>query len=368
MQLPDISTLSFEQKIGQLFFVGIPGDEVDTATADLMNRIQPGGVCLFARNIKGAVQTRALLDELRSLSAIEPFLSVDQEGGLVDRLRRILGSMPAASKLSDKAAASVQAEIIAEALSVLGFNMDFAPVVDVVDAGRSRNSNGLHSRAYGSSKEDVVELASTFLVKLQSYGLVGCLKHFPGLGASTVDSHEELPTVNISTAEFEEVDLYPYRQLLRRGGVNAVMVGHAVYPALGLQETTRDGKLLPSSLSYNIVTTLLRKELGFEGLVVTDDLEMGAILKNYGIGESALMAIRAGHDMVCICSGLDRILDAHKMISAAVGDGRLPVQELDDAVRRIMRLKSTMQKPPALDLAHISSLSRRVADLSLAFS
>jgi beta-N-acetylhexosaminidase len=364
MQIPDISSLSLEDKVGQLFFIGIPTDHVDDVTKRLMADIRPGGVCLFARNIKQPDQTRVLLDELRSLSKVELFLSVDQEGGLVDRLRRVLGPMPAASRIATRESAAQQAEIIAEALSGLGFNMDFAPVVDVIDTGRAKFTNGLHSRAYGSSADDVILFASAFLDALQSNGIIGCLKHFPGLGASEVDSHEELPTVDIADQEFQSVDLAPFRHLIFGASVNAVMVAHAAYPKLGLQETGQDGKLLPASLSSNFVTHLLRQELKFDGLILTDDLEMGAILKNYGIGEASLMALNAGHDMVCICAGVDSILKAHETISAAVADGRLDESRIDTSVDRILRLKSKLSSPKELDLDRITSLSQRIVELN----
>lgn len=364
MKIPEISSLSIDEKVGQLFFIGIPTDHIDDVTRRLMADVKPGGVCLFARNIKEPEQTRALLDDLRSLSDIEPLLSIDQEGGLVDRLRRLLGPMPAAAKIATAQSAEDQATIISDALAGLGFNMDFAPVVDVIDADRARFTNGLHSRAYGSSVREVIEMASAFLDGLQANGIVGCVKHFPGLGASEVDSHEELPVVNISSDELQAVDLAPYRHLIAGGSVNAVMVAHAAFPNLGLQETGQDGKLLPASLSSNFVTKLLRQELEFDGLVVTDDLEMGAILKNYGIGEASLMAIDAGHDMVCICAGVDLIRKAHETISEAAADGRLSVTRIDESVARILELKSKLSIPRDLDLDQITSLSRRIVELN----
>jgi beta-N-acetylhexosaminidase len=364
MQIPDTSSLTLEDKIGQLFFIGIPTDHVDDVSTRLMTDVRPGGICLFARNIKEPGQTRELWDELGSLSEIELFRSIDQEGGLVDRLRRILGPMPAASKILSSRSAAEQAAIIAEALRMLGFNMDFAPVVDVLDADRGKFTNGLHSRAYGSSPKDVVDIASTFLETLQTNGIIGCIKHFPGLGASEVDSHEELPVVAVSQDEFQAIDLYPYRHLISGGSANAVMVAHAAYPNLALQETGQDGKLLPASLSSNFVTILLRQELKYDGLVLTDDLEMGAILKNYGIGEASLMAINAGHDMIAICAGVDSILKAHETISAAVAEGRLDLKLLDNAVRRILRLKSKLAGPLDLDLDRITSLSQRIVELN----
>ena len=368
MEEPEISAFSLEDKIGQLFFIGIPTDHVDDVTKRLMEKIRPGGICLFARNIKTPGQTRALLDELRSLSEVEPLLSIDQEGGLVDRLRRILGPMPAAARITGPEHATEQAAIIAEALRSLGFNMDFAPVVDVIDSCRGAFSNGLHSRAYGSTADEVVGTAAGFLESLQANGIIGCLKHFPGLGASTVDSHEELPTVAISRDEFEAVDLYPYRRLISGGSVRAVMVAHAAYPRLDLQETGQDSKLLPASLSSNFVRNLLRQELGYTGLVVTDDLEMGAILKNFGIGESAFMAISAGNDMVAICAGVGSIYKAHEALLAAAADGRLPEETINEAVRRILKLKTNLASPLDLDPGRIASLSQRIVELNGALS
>src|SRR5687768_12243680 len=228
-----MSQLTTSQMIGQLFFIGIPGPDLDDATRDLLDKIQPGGICLFSRNVRERVQTRKLLDGLRALSPVMPFLSVDQEGGLVDRLRRVMTPMPAANRIKSIEDAGDLGKIAGDALRLLGFNMNFAPVVDIVDDGRARYSNGLHSRAFGSSQAEAVELASAFMNTMQESGCIGCLKHFPGLGASEVDSHKELPTVSISEDEFLNKDLYPYREMLASGSVKCVMVAHAAYRNVG---------------------------------------------------------------------------------------------------------------------------------------
>jgi beta-N-acetylhexosaminidase len=201
----------------------------------LLDEVQPGGICLFARNIKERKQTRDLVDELRT-KLDNPLLSIDQEGGLVDRLRRVLTPMPAADKIRTVDDAIELARIIARALRIFGLNMNFAPDVDVIDEDRSKFSNGLHSRAFGRSKDDAAKLSSAFLKTMQDGGVFGCLKHFPGLGASEVDSHKELPSVSISEDELREVDLHPYRVLFDEQEVRAVMVAHAAFPNTGLQE------------------------------------------------------------------------------------------------------------------------------------
>ncbi|MFN2500495.1 MAG: glycoside hydrolase family 3 N-terminal domain-containing protein [Pyrinomonadaceae bacterium] len=356
------SSLSIEQKIGQLFFIGMPGPQFDEATRELVDQVSPGGVCLFSRNIREAEQTRQLTDTIRDSLPITPFLSIDQEGGLVDRLRRVMTPMPPASKITSPRQAAEAAHIVADALHTLGLNMDFAPVVDVSDTGRAQYSNGLVSRTFGSSASDVETLAGSFLDALQAGGILGCLKHFPGLGASTVDSHEELPIVEIDDTELHTTDLLPYRGLLTR--VTAVMVAHAAFPNSNLQERDRGGKLLPSSLSYNFVTKLLRQELHFGGLVISDDLEMGAIVKNYGMGEACKMAIAAGVDMLAICADPRAIREGFEAVRTAVADGGISTARLDESMERISGAKSRLSQPRPFDSMKFNDLSAETEHLT----
>jgi beta-N-acetylhexosaminidase len=364
----DLNSLPLEQKVGQLFFIGIPGPEVDAATRLLLDDISPGGVCLFARNIREAAQTRSLLDKINRSFPVTPFLSIDQEGGLVDRLRRIMTPMPAANKIRTTADAEDLAEIIADTLLTLGLNMDFAPVVDVINQERAKFTNGLFSREFGRSEEDVVSLAGKFLNRLQAGGVIGCVKHFPGLGASQVDSHEELPTVDISETEFGEIDLVPYRKLIASGDARAIMVAHASYPSLRLQETDQSGKLIPASLSKSFITTLLRDRLGFSGLVVTDDLEMGAIKKNFGIGEACKMALNAGADMLAICADPVAIRDGFAAVLDAVQRGTVADARVDESIARIAELKGKLSEPAKFDAGKISIFSERTKALAARLS
>src|SRR5688500_1826023 len=165
----NFDNLTLNQKIGQLFFIGLPGTDIDSKTVELLTKISPGGVCLFSRNIRTAVQTRELLNNLREVFPVEPFISLDQEGGLVDRLRRVITPMPSAQVFTRKCNSEIIkkiAELTAEAIRILGFNMNFAPVVDVIDEERNKFVNGLYSRGFGKSKEEVVHLASLYLKTL----------------------------------------------------------------------------------------------------------------------------------------------------------------------------------------------------------
>lgn len=363
MNIPNLTQLPIEQKVGQLFFIGIPGPARDDETARLLNDIRPGGVCLFTRNIRERSQTRDLLDSVAGALPVYPFLSLDQEGGLVDRLRRVLEPMPAPDRFHDPDDVREFGKLIAEAVRTLGFNMDFAPVVDVIDDVRVAFNNGLHSRAFGSSVDDVVELSGSFLNSLQENGCLGCLKHFPGLGAAEVDSHEELPLVNIADDTLSDVDLRPYRRLFENGTVGMVMVAHAAYPNVRLQETGQNGRLLPSSLSSGFVTSLLRDELGFNGVAVTDDLEMGAIVKNYGMGDACKMAIRAGEDMLAICAGVDAIREGFDAVLGAVRSGEISEDRIDQSLGRIAVLKSRISLPPDFSDSRLDDISRAIIEI-----
>lgn len=358
----ELSSLSLEQKIGQLFFIGVPGTELDERTKSLLAEVSAGGVCLFARNIREAKQTRKLVDDIASFLPTQPFISIDQEGGLVDRLRRIVTPMPAVNKLRTSEDAALLGSTIAETLRLLGFNMDFAPVVEVIDEGRSKYSNGLHSRAFGHEKEQVVGFASAFLNSLQGNNVIGCLKHFPGLGASQVDSHEELPIVDIDEDELSSVDLYPYKKMLAYA--KSVMIAHACFPKSRLQEADKRGKLLPSSLSRNFVTNLLRDELKFDGLVITDDLEMGAIVKNYGIGDACKMAIIAGVDMLAICADPQRIIEGYRSVLDAAKSGEISSARIDRSLDRIAKLKTGLPLSIQFDNDKLQRLSAVIAKLN----
>lgn len=362
-----MKSLTLEQKVGQLFFIGIPGTTADSETQRLLQIVSPGGVCLFSRNIHNAEATRNLLTSITSALPFEPILSIDQEGGLVDRLRRVVTPMPSIQKITAKAGlreVKELAEVTAEIIRMLGFNMNFAPVVDVVDARRELFSNGLQSRAFGNSVDDVISLAGQYLDTLQQNGCPGSLKHFPGLGAAEVDAHDELPAVNLDRATLTKIDLKPYQKFFENGLAKSVMTNHASYPHTDLYATDADGKVLPASLNYKIVTSLLREELGFEGLVITDDLEMGAILKNYGIGEACAMAIEAGNDMLLICASVKAITDGYEFVLESVHSGRISHERIDQSVARIFDFKKLLQPPLDFDASRLADLSNRIERLN----
>lgn len=362
-------SLTLEQQIGQFLFIGLPGTEIDAETRDLVTQVQPGGVIIFGRNVASPEQLRSLLDGVRELVATPLLCGIDQEGGLVDRLRRIFTPMPAARTIrqhGDLAAARALGRITGETLRMLGFNLNFAPVMSIMTDDRDLLSNGLYSRSFGRSPGEVLGYTTVYMRGLQGSGCLGCLKHFPGIGAGEVDSHEEMPVVQLSHDDLIAQDLAPYIELFQRRDdrVRCVMVSHGGFPNIDIREETTGGLLEPASLNYNIVTKLLRRELGYKHLVITDDLEMGAITRHYEIGEAAVRAALAGEDMLLICATPERIRRGHEALLQAAKDGRLPEDRIQQSLHRISRTKAIIEDPLPLDLARFKALSDDVEKLN----
>jgi beta-N-acetylhexosaminidase len=362
-------SLPLEQQIGQFLFIGLPGPELDAETRDLITQVQPGGVIIFGRNVAGPEQLRSLLDGVRELVPTPPLFGVDQEGGLVDRLRRIFTPMPSARTIrqhGDLSAARTLGRVTAEALRMLGFNINFAPVMSIMTDDRDLLSNGLYSRSFGRSPGEVLGYTTVYMRGLQGAGCLGCLKHFPGIGSGEVDSHEEMPVVRLSHDDLIAQDLAPYIELFQRRDdrVRCVMVSHGGFPNIDIREETTGGLIEPASLNYNIVTTLLRQELGYKHLVITDDLEMGAITRHFEIGDAVVRAALAGEDMLLICATPERIRRGHEALLEAAKDGRLSAERIQQSLHRISRTKAIVEDPLPLDLDQFKALSDEIERLN----
>ena len=364
-----LTALPIEQQIGQLFYIGLPGPELDQDARALIEEIQPGGLIIFGRNVVSADQLRKLIDDFRALLPIEPLVGIDQEGGLVDRLRRICTPMPAARSIrqhGDLAAARALGRISGEVLRMLGFNMNFAPVMSIMTDERDLLSNGLYSRSFGRSPGEVLGYTTVYLRGLQGTGCYGCLKHFPGIGAGEVDSHEEMPIVHLTHDDLIAQDLAPYIELFQREDdrVRCVMVSHGGFPNIDIRHGVAGGTLVPASLNYAIVTRLLRDELGYKHLVVTDDLEMGAIANHCEIEEGARRAFLAGQDMLLICSRPDIIRRGYQSLLKDARNGEISSERLLLSLRRIAEFKSLVQPPLPFDAALFAELSGEVRELN----
>jgi beta-N-acetylhexosaminidase len=369
MSSDQLFSLPFEEQVGQFFFIGLPGTEVDAEARELIEEIKPGGIILFGRNIETAEQVRKLLDDSRALVPTPLLCGIDQEGGLVDRLREIFPPMPSARALrqhGDLAGVRTLGRVTGELLRMLGLNINFAPVMSIITQERSQLTNGLYSRSFGSSPGEVLGYTTVYMRGLQGMGVLGCLKHFPGIGAGAVDSHIEMPVVPLSRDDLLAQDLAPYIELFQREDdrVRVVMVSHGGFPFIDIKKGTTGGLIEPASINSGIVTKLLRQELGYNHLVVTDDLEMGAIAKHCEIEEASVRAFAAGEDMLLICATPETIRRGYRALLKAAREQRISERRIQESLSRIADTKALMQPPTPLSIERFNQLAQEIKDLN----
>jgi beta-N-acetylhexosaminidase len=318
------------QQTGQLIILGFDGTEVSPRLGSLLTRIQPAGVILFARNIVTAEQTHKLLQDCQACSTTPLFTCVDLEGGRVDRLRNVIGPAPSAADVfatGDRGLFRKHGKIIGESCRALGFNTDFAPVADLAfEASRTVMS----SRAVSADPKQVTVYAREFLAGLKSAAVLGALKHFPGLGEANLDTHDELPSVTKAWKKLWEQDLAPYRALRREAPM--VLVGHAAYPSV-----TRDRT--PASLSKKWIGDVLRKKIGYRGLVVSDDLEMGGVLKAAPIEQAAVEHIGAGGDLCLICHIEEHVVASYERLQQEAERDRRFARRCQESIAHVLDFK-----------------------------
>jgi beta-N-acetylhexosaminidase len=347
------------RSVGQLLIIGFDGTVMSPGLATLLRRLQPAGVILFARNITGGEQTYKLLKECRACVSTPLFTAVDMEGGRVDRFRNVIGRTPSAADVfatGDRKLFRKHGKVIGDSCRTLGFNTDFAPVVDLAfEASKTVMS----SRAVSADPKQAVLYAREFLNGLRAANVVGSAKHFPGLGEANLDTHQELPSINKSWKKIWAEDLYPYRTLRRE--LPMVLIGHANYPAI-----THDQS--PASLSKKWITDVLRKKIGYRGLVVSDDLEMGGVLKAALIEQAAVEHIRAGGDLCLICHIEEYVTRSYEALIKEAESNRKFTQRVSDSAARVMAFKkkssALKRRPPAPTPAKLEKLSRQVWELS----
>ena len=318
---------------GQLLLLGVPGTELTPDDAALYKAIQPGGFVLFGRNVASPEQVRKLTDDLRELCDITPIISIDQEGGRVSRTREIGTEPPSAQELREKGDMGLIArhgQLTAELLRLLGFNMDLCPVLDI--SYDDEADNAMQGRCYGTDAQQVITNAGIFNRNLRHCKVLSSGKHFPSCGLADTDPHHELPHVDKSIEDMLASDLLPYTALIPE--LDSLMSCHAHFSAID-----PDSPGLPGSLSHNLLTKLLRTQLGYEGVIITDDLDMGAIVNTYGRGPDAKLAIAAGNDMAMICHQVDTAPTALEHIK------ELPHATVDDSLRRIEKMKKRLSSP-----------------------
>jgi len=327
-----LAEMTLEEKIGQMLIVYYNSSVMDDTLKSALTDVKPGGFILFKDNITTYDNTLKFIKDIKSTSDIPMFISIDQEGGNVQRLLSLsdisVSNIPYMNYVGNMKDVNLTYEVgkvIAEELRVFGINMDFAPVIDIWS---NSNNTVIGKRSFGNDSELVSSMGLALGKGLSDNGIISVYKHFPGHGDTDVDSHYSLPVINKTKEEFLSLELVPFKNAIENGA-EVIMIGHLAVPSL-------TGSDIPASLSKEIITNLLKNEMGFDGLVVTDALNMGALTNYYSQEEVYVKAIDAGVDLLLMPSSSRKAVVA---IKKAVEDGVLSEEKIDESVRKILMLK-----------------------------
>ena len=325
-----VANMSDADKVGQLLMIGIHGKTLNDDAKFMLNEYRVGGIILFDRNMESKDQVKSLITDInktgKSAGLTPLFIGIDQEGGAVARMEDQLIKVPPAEELGKEPieqAVSLAKQSGTE-LKDLGFNINFAPVADL----------GLtYGRSFSTNPDDVVRYASAVGKAYDEAGLWYSYKHFPGIGKTDVDLHADTSVVPVSKETLLNEDTKVFVDLIKQSKPNtyAIMVSHAMYPQIDAEH--------PSSLSKSIITDWLRKDMGYNGVVVTDDMDMGALAKHYTFGDMAVQSILAGSDILLVCHEYEHMQEAYNGLMKAVKDGRISKERLDESVKRILLMK-----------------------------
>lgn len=334
---------TLRHQVGQLIIAGLEGPELTATERAWLKLIRPGGVILFRRNIEEARQVTQLLREATEAVGAPLFRCVDLEGGLVDRLRDLVAPMPAPAAVfatRKPALFKKHGRLIAHEARSLGFNTVFAPVLDL---GLPESSSVMRTRVVSSEPQEVAMYASAFLEGFAAEGVVGCGKHFPGLGGGNLDSHHAMPVIERAWDEMWQQDIAPFRTLASQ--LPMIMVAHAAYPRAAKSS-------LPASISHFWIADILRKKIGYTGLVVSDDMEMGGILTQRSMEDAAVEAVAAGTDVIEICKDPALILRAYEALLSESERSSNFRRRIGAAARRIASCKqqqfsAKIPRPPS---------------------
>ena len=333
-----ISHMTLDEEIGQMVMIGFAETDMDSALAYQIEQLHVGSAIIYAFNIKDGGQLKKLISGMQADANIPLLVATDQEGGGVNRMLTIEGPLSSAFEMgstNNPNYVKQRGEQDANALASVGINLNLAPVVDVLNT----SGGDIGARAFGTTPAKVTTMAGAYLTGLQSSGqVVGALKHFPGLGDVPVDPHAQLYTLNRSLTDLNQIDWQPYRALISTGNVYAVMSTHVILAAV---DPTR-----PASLSEPVLTGVLRDQLGFDGVIITDGIYMRA-LSAYSLDQIAVGAVEAGNDIICSTYSIESTAEVIQTIKAAVASGKITKAHIDASVRRILLLKLRLGLLPA---------------------
>jgi beta-N-acetylhexosaminidase len=326
--MPNNDTL--RRQVGQLLILGYDGLAMDSKLRTTLSTLQPSGVILFARNIEEPRQTWRLLRDSQKTTSVPMFLCVDLEGGTVDRLKKVIAPAPSVQDVfatGNRKLFRMHGKILGLEARALGFNTDFAPVFDL---GFEASRSVLASRTASADPDETIEYARAFLRGLKDAKVLGCGKHFPGLGEANLDSHHAMPVVQKGWKKMWAEDLAPYREL--RNQVPFVMVAHASYPEI-------TNNKLPASLSSKWMQDVLRKKIGYKGLIISDDLEMGGVLSTGDIEDVAVETLRAGADMFLVCHNQELVWRGFEAVLRTAERDRKFAAHVTKAAQRVLAFK-----------------------------
>lgn len=347
------STVALRHKVGSLLIVGVEATSLTALETAWLRSLQPSGILLFRRNIESPAQVHALFRHATSVLRQPFFRCIDLEGGTVDRLRDVIGSTPSAAEVAATGSPKLFREhgaFIGRMLHLLGFNLDLAPVLDLALPAALPV---MRTRVVSAKPTSVIQYAKAFLDGLAQYGVLGCGKHFPGLGGGACDSHRTTPSINRKWEEIWQQDLEPYRALATH--LPLIMVNHATYPKI-------ERPARPASLSRFWIQEVLRGKLRYRGLVISDDMEMGGVLSYASPEEAAIAAVAAGMDLLEICQRADRIVSTHEALLLEAERSPAFARCVDAAAARVsaakLRLLGKATLPRQLSAAGLESLRR----------
>ena len=345
-------TQDTQDTIGQCLMVGIPHATLDSETRDILSDLQPGGIILFRRNYTDPDTLQALCADLHALTPEHPpLIALDHEGGRVHRLSPPFTHFPPAFQIGQTGSPQLAYEVgvaLGRELRSVGIDIDFAPVLDVYS---NPDNTVIGDRAFGSDPQRVAEFGCALAAGLRAAGILPCGKHFPGHGATVIDSHDDLPYDERNSTTLEEVDLIPFQAAIAQQ-IELLMTAHVAYPALDPYQ--------PASLSSVIMNDLLRQRLGFQGVIVSDDLEMGAIVRHSSVAAAAVQALSAGADLLLVCQSLEHARSARDACRQALQRGVLTESRLNEARRRVERLKQRIADRASLPLPAIGAPEHHV--------
>lgn len=338
-----ISKMSMDEKIGQLFIVGFQGTVPDDKLVELIGQKHIGGVILFKRNIKDPKQLVSLNNSIKEINSksnkVPLFVSVDEEGGRISRMPGQLKQLPSAKSIGEINSSEINSSDLSYAFGSLlaietkafGFNMDFAPVLDIWS---NPKNTVIGDRAFGTTPEIVVKNGISVMEGIRDGGIISVVKHFPGHGDTIVDSHVGLPSVDYDIQRLKSFEWIPFQSAIENRA-DAVMIAHILIPEIDPDN--------PATLSNTIITNILREQMGFDGVVITDDMTMDAIDKNYNIGDASVKSLIAGSDILLVCHGNEAQIEAINSVKSAVNDGLISEKRIDESVYRILMLKRKYQ-------------------------